>query len=93
MKKILFIALAVVLALSVGLIGCGDPVEPTPVIKIGHVSSLNGMYAGFGAGALFGIEAAIEDINDAGGVDVGGENYELELYLREIGRASCRERV
>jgi len=81
LKKILFIALAVVLALSVGLIGCEG--EPTPVIKIGHVSSIEGMYAGFGAGALFGIEAAIEDINDAGGVDVAGENYELELYLQE----------
>ena len=83
MKKILFIALAVVLALSVGLIGCEGEGEVTQYIKIGHVSSLNGMYAGFGAGALFGIEAAIEDINDAGGVDVDGENYELELYLRE----------
>jgi branched-chain amino acid transport system substrate-binding protein len=83
LKKILFIALVVVLALSVGLIGCEGEGEPTQYIKIGHVSSLNGMYAGFGAGALFGIEAAIDDINAAGGVTVDGTNYELELYTRE----------
>ena len=83
MKKIIFISLTVVLALSVGLIGCEGEGEPTQYIKIGHVSSLNGMYAGFGAGALFGIEAAIDDINDAGGVTVDGTNYELQLYTRE----------
>jgi branched-chain amino acid transport system substrate-binding protein len=83
LKKVLFIAFVVVLALSVGLIGCEGEGEPTQYINIGHVSSLNGMYAGFGAGALFGIEAAIDDINDAGGVTVDGTNYELRLYTRE----------
>ena len=42
MKKVLFISLAVVLALSVSLIGCGEPVEP-PVLTIGaiYVGSIN----------------------------------------------------
>ena len=37
MKKILFISLAVVLALSVGLIGCTEPAEEEGVYKIGIV--------------------------------------------------------
>ena len=83
MKKFLVISLAVVLVVALSIVGCGGNGEVTQYIKIGHVSSLNGMYAGFGAGALFGIEAAIEDINALGGVDVDGENYDLKLYLRE----------
>jgi len=86
LKKVLFISLAVVLALSVGLIGCEGEGEVTPdYIRIGHVSTLEGMYAGFGAGALFGIEEAIEDINAEGGVYVAeyGESIPLKLYTRE----------
>ena len=89
MKKFLAILLAVVVALSMGLIGCssdGDEEPEAPdYIRIGHVSTLEGMYAGFGEGALWGIEAAIEDINAEGGVYV--EEYAtqipLKLYTRE----------
>ena len=83
MKKILFIALAVALALSVGLIGCEGEGEPQQYIRIGTITYEEGMYAGFGGAGIWGTEAAIEDVNDAGGVDVDGVNYLLQLYKRE----------
>jgi len=83
LKKVLFIALAVALALSVGLIGCEGEGEPQQYIRIGTITYEEGMYAGFGGAGIWGTEAAIEDINDAGGVDVDGVNYLLQLYKRE----------
>ncbi len=48
-------------------------------IKLGVVQSLTGMYAGFGQGGIFGLQAAVDDINAAGGVDVGGTKMKLTL--------------
>jgi len=88
-NRILFISLAVVLALSVGLIGCdgdGDEEPEAPdYIRIGTITYTEGMYAGFGGAGIWGTEAAIDDINALGGVYV--EEYdtqiELQLYKRE----------
>lgn len=89
MKKILFISLAVVLALSVGLIGCdgdgdGEPEAPD-YIRIGTITYTEGMYAGFGGAGIWGTEAAIDDINALGGVYVEeyGTEIPLQLYKRE----------
>ena len=66
MKKILFIALAVVLALSVGLIGCGgEPTAPT-VVKLGATLPQTGIFAGFGWQG-WGMQAAVDDWNDTYG--------------------------
>jgi branched-chain amino acid transport system substrate-binding protein len=86
-KRILFIALASVLALSVGLIGCGgEEEEQAPdYIKIGYVTETEGMYAGFGQAGLWGEEAAIADVNALGGVYVQqfDKKIPLKLYTRE----------
>ena len=62
MKKVLFISLAVVLALSVGLIGCGgEPVAPTSV-KLGATLPQSGDFAGFGEQG-WGMQKAVDDWN------------------------------
>ncbi len=48
-------------------------------IKVGAVIPLTGRYAAGGAQIKNGYELAIEDINAAGGVDVGGTKLPLEL--------------
>ncbi len=90
MNKLLAILLAVALALSVGLIGCGggeqeEEEEAPAYIRIGTVTYTEGMYAGFGGAGLWGTEAAIEDINALGGVFVEqfGKKIPLKLYSRE----------
>jgi len=55
----------------------------TDVIKVGVVQAQTGAYAGFGTGDVFGIRAAVEDINALGGVDVGGKQMEIELLVRD----------
>ena len=48
-------------------------------IKVGAVIPITGRYAGGGGQVKNGYELAVEDINAAGGVDVGGTKIPLEL--------------
>ena len=55
--------------------GAGEP------IRLGAVVPLTGRYASIGAPVRNGYELAIEDVNAAGGVNVGGVRRPLELRL------------
>jgi branched-chain amino acid transport system substrate-binding protein len=59
------------------------PAPTTPplpaTIKIGAVIPITGRYAAGGAQVKNGYELAVEDINNAGGVDIGGTKVPLEL--------------
>ena len=82
MKKILFISLAVVLALSVGLIGCEGEGEGEfeNWITIGISGPLTFIQ---GRDHVAGAELARDEINAAGGVDVGGTPYGIELLTAD----------
>ena len=67
MKKVLFISVAVVLALSVGLIGCEGEGEEAPTeVLIGATLPETGIFAGFGWQG-WGMQAAVDDWNDTYG--------------------------
>ncbi len=55
--------------------------ELPATIKIGAVIPLTGRYAGGGAQVNNGYTLAVEDINAAGGVDIGGTKVPLELIV------------
>jgi branched-chain amino acid transport system substrate-binding protein len=55
--------------------------EAAGTIPIGAVVPLTGRYAAGGALVKNGYELAVEDINKAGGIDVGGKKYTLELTV------------
>ena len=75
MKKILFIALAAVLALSIGLIGCEGEGEEAPTeVLLGATLPQTGMFSGFGQQG-WGMQQAVTDWNDT----YGG------MYLSEWG--------
>jgi len=57
--------------------GCDKP--SAKEIRIGTINPTTGMYASFGEGGLFGVKAAIEDINRTGGVKVGDARYPIKL--------------
>jgi branched-chain amino acid transport system substrate-binding protein len=83
LKKILFISLAVVLALSVGLIGCGEgPVETDERLPI-TIGVTGPMTFIQGQDHMAGAEMARDEINGddftTDGVDVGGTLYKIEL--------------
>ncbi len=71
---------------SLVIAACAPAAAPTPelpaTIKVGAVIPLTGRYAAGGDQIKNGYELAIETINNAGGVDVGGTQVPLELvYL------------
>lgn len=61
-------------------------VEAAPaadVIKIGHAAPLTGNIAHLGKDNENGVKMAIDEINDAGGVDLGGKKVKLELISED----------
>jgi branched-chain amino acid transport system substrate-binding protein len=55
--------------------------QPTEIL-VGNPASLTGMFAGFGQGQVFGMKAAIDDINKQGGVYV--KEYKKKLPIKLI---------
>ncbi len=82
MKRFYLIPLMVLLLTAFVLGVCGEPTRQAEAASsapenflVGVVTGLTGKFAGFGEGGVFGIEAAVEDINKLGGV-----------YVKEYGR-------
>lgn len=68
-------------ALSLGLMaGCGSPADPatSDVIRIGVNYELSGAVATYGSTSVKGIELAVNEINEAGGID--GKQIEIVKY-------------
>ena len=83
-NRILFISLAVVLALSVGLIGCDAQPAPSQTIVVGmsrpltrHLAALHD----FGLGAIYPIY--FQRLNDANGILVDGLYFNVEADVRD----------
>ena len=83
MKKVTFllVSLSLVLAIIMSTFTLGCSTGAAKTIKIGVVQSQTGAYAGFGTGGVFGIQAAVEDINRGGGVLVNGTRYKIMLNV------------
>lgn len=80
MKKILFILLITILASSLAITACGGPKAGEEIV-IGTVCPLTGMFTGFGEGNAYGMQAAVDDINAQGGIDVGGKKMKVRLVV------------
>ena len=82
MKKFLVITLMVVLISGLIFGGCKAGPPAAEEILVGVPAPLTGMYAGFGEGGVFGMEAAVDDINKQGGVSV--EEYGAKLSVKLV---------
>jgi len=71
------LALLLVLSLLAAIAGCGEETEG--VLKIGVSAPLSGPAAPVGLGMPRGVEIAAAEINDAGGISVGGTKYTLQV--------------
>jgi branched-chain amino acid transport system substrate-binding protein len=76
MRRVILISLAVIL----GLFGF-DSKGIGQTIKVGAVVPLTGRYAALGAQVRAGYEIAVQQLNAAGGVTVGGKKMPIELTL------------
>jgi len=81
MKKALF-ALAVLAALSMALIACGGA-GGAATIKVGVVAELTGDIPAVGASCKNAAEMAVKEVNDAGGLEVGGKKYQIQLFIED----------
>jgi branched-chain amino acid transport system substrate-binding protein len=85
LKRIAFVIVGVLLVLGLILPACTGPVEPEKVIKIavcGPFTDLQGQNHWDGA------TMAMQEINDAGGVDISGTAYTVELVKVETKEAT-----
>ena len=71
--------LAVVLAVSLNAWGRSR----TPVIKIGLNVPITGDIPKVGEGSKFAAQMWLEEINKAGGLEVGGKKYPVELVIED----------
>ncbi|MBF0537499.1 MAG: ABC transporter substrate-binding protein [Nitrospirae bacterium] len=83
MKTILIILSLVVLGLHIA--GCdkrGNQAQ-TDVIKIGVVAELTGDIPAVGVSCKNAAEMAVKAVNDAGGIDVAGKKYKVQLFMED----------
>ena len=78
-------------ALVIALVTPGRPAA-MPEIKIGTVLPLTGAFGSSGGYFKQGYTMAIDDVNKAGGLQVGGQKYHLTLIVLDDGSDGTRSR-
>jgi branched-chain amino acid transport system substrate-binding protein len=81
MKKHFYI-LIVFIAVAFFLTACGKQ-KSNKEIRVGVIQAQTGMYVSFGQGAVFGLKAAVDDINKLGGVKVGDIKMPIKLIIAD----------
>lgn len=83
MKKLLLISLVVALVSGLIFGGCKAAPAGPEEVRLGTSAPMTGMFGGFGEGNIFGMKAAVEDINKLGGLDVGGVKLPVRLIVAD----------
>lgn len=84
MKKTLLISIVIVIAvIAVGFwaLSMREAKKAPSEIRVGVVQAQTGMFAAFGQGGVFGVKAAVDDINKQGGVKVGETKIPIKLVI------------
>ena len=80
MKKIFFVTIFI-LTLAVLFAGCGK--DDGSTIKIGVIAELTGDVPAVGVSCKKAAEMAADEINAAGGLDVGGKKFKVKLFIED----------
>ncbi len=67
---------------SMLLAACGGGAQAN-VIKVGVIAELTGDIPAVGASCKNAAELAVKEINDTGGIDIGGTKYTVELFVED----------
>jgi len=81
MKKGLFIGIVSCLVVGLFFFACGPKAPAT--IKIGINAPITGDIPKVGEGTKFAAQMWLEDVNAAGGLEVGGKKYKVELVIED----------
>lgn len=87
----LILMVSLVLLLSIGLVACQSTGGPASsggattagVIKIGVNTEITGSIPVVGEVSKNGCNLAVKQVNDAGGLEVGGKKYKVELVIED----------
>src|SRR5690554_6755001 len=77
LKRVLAPALLLLLLIAL-VAGCGPREEATEVV-LGYTGPLSGPGAEYGQDGLNGIDMAVHDINEAGGIEIDGKRYKFKV--------------
>ncbi len=83
-------AALVVPALLLGLVATGQPASNQ--IKIGAVLPLTGPFVASGTYFKQGYTMAVDEVNQAGGLDIAGQKYTINLTILDDGSDATRSR-
>ncbi len=81
MKKLVMVVIALALLL-VAFSACGNAGAPQ-TIKVGLNAELTGSIPVVGKACKNAAEMAVKEINDAGGLEVGGQKYQVQLFTED----------
>jgi len=82
MKRVVWLLIAVTIISSL-LAACAGGGAAANTIKVGVIAELTGDIPAVGASCKNAAEMAVKEVNDAGGLDVGGKKYTIELYIED----------
>ncbi len=82
MKKVALLFMVVVI-IGTLLAACAGGGGAANTIKVGVVAELTGDIPAVGASCKNAAEMAVQEVNDAGGLDVGGKKYKVELFIED----------
>lgn len=82
-KKLVVLSVFAVISVLL-LVGCSQAPQAPTEIRVGVNAPLTGIHAGFGQGGVYGLQAAVEDLNKTGGVYV--KQYDKKLPIKLIVR-------
>lgn len=75
----IILSMLVVGVLTFSVFGCAPEVEKEKVFKIADINAFSGPAAPWGWMLQHSLEMAAEDINELGGIKVGGDYYKVEV--------------
>jgi len=75
--------LSLLLVASMVLGACAPASTGGDTIKVGGIGELTGDIPAVGASFKNAAEMAVAEVNDAGGLDVGGKKYKIEFFLED----------
>jgi branched-chain amino acid transport system substrate-binding protein len=86
MKKFSLTSLMIFVACVFIFSGYAQAKKAPKAILLGTPAPMTGMFAGFGEGSVFGMKAAIEDMNKLGGVYIKeyGKKLPVKLIVRDV---------
>jgi branched-chain amino acid transport system substrate-binding protein len=82
-KKVFILSVVALTIMSMVLVGCKGSSELT--IPVGLNAELTGDIPSVGASCKNAALLAVKEVNDAGGLDIGGKKYIIKLFIEDNG--------